>query len=198
MDERGEVLTGDHILYIYAKYMKGRDKLMGNTVVTTVMSNMGLYKALSKHDINFVKTDVGDKNVYACMSKNGYTLGGEQSGHIIFAKYATTGDGIITAIKVMEAMIARKTKLSELTKELVIYPQILRNIHVEDKDKAMEDPGLIDLIKKTEEELGNDGRVLVRKSGTEPLIRIMIEAETEDICNEKAGVIAEYLEKKNG
>jgi len=198
VDEKGDVLTGDHILYIYATYMKERDKLMGNTVVTTVMSNMGLYKALSKHDINFEKTDVGDKNVYACMNKNGYTLGGEQSGHIIFAKYATTGDGIITAIKVMEAMIARKSKVSELSKDLVIYPQVLKNVKVADKDKAMADTGLSELIKTVEEELADDGRVLVRKSGTEPLIRVMIEADTEEKCHEKADRIVDYLEKNYG
>ena len=198
VDENGDVLTGDHILYIYATYMKERDKLMGNTVVTTVMSNMGLYKALSKLDINFEKTDVGDKNVYACMSRNGYTLGGEQSGHIIFAKYATTGDGIITAIKVMEAMLARKKKLSELVKELKIFPQVLKNVPVNDKDKAMSDTGLAQLISKITEELGDEGRVLVRKSGTEPLVRVMIEADTEEKCHEKADRIVEYLEKNHG
>lgn len=198
VDEQGNVLTGDHILYIYATYMKERDKLMGNTVVTTVMSNMGLYKALSKHDINFEKTDVGDKNVYACMNKNGYTLGGEQSGHIIFAKYATTGDGIITAIKVMEAMIARKMKVSELSKGLKIYPQVLKNVKVADKEKAMSDPELMQLIKEVESELADDGRVLVRKSGTEPIVRVMVEADTQEKCNEKADRIVKYLEKKHG
>ena len=198
VDEQGNLLTGDHILYIYATYMKERDKLMGNTVVTTVMSNMGLYKALSKLDINFEKTDVGDKNVYACMSKNGYTLGGEQSGHIIFAKYATTGDGIITAIKMMEAMLARKKKISELVKELKIFPQVLKNVKVKDKDKAMSDPGLSQIVSQITEELGDEGRVLVRKSGTEPLVRVMIEAVTEDKCHEKADRIVEYLEKNHG
>ena len=198
VDEQGNLLTGDHILYIYATYMKERDKLMGNTVVTTVMSNMGLYKALSKLDINFEKTDVGDKNVYACMSKNGYTLGGEQSGHIIFAKYATTGDGIITAIKMMEAMLARKKNISELVKELKIFPQVLKNVKVKDKDKAMSDPGLSQIVSQITEELGDEGRVLVRKSGTEPLVRVMIEAVTEDKCHEKADRIVEYLEKNHG
>ena len=198
VDEQGNVLTGDHILYIYARYMKERDKLMGNTVVTTVMSNMGLYKALSRLDINFEKTDVGDKNVYACMSRNGYTLGGEQSGHIIFAKYATTGDGIITAIKVMEAMLARKKKISELVKELKIFPQVLKNVRVDDKDKAMSDPGLTQLVSRVTDELGDDGRVLVRKSGTEPVVRVMIEADTEEKCHEKADILIDYLEKNHG
>ncbi len=196
VDEKGNILTGDHILFIYSQYMKERDKLIGNTVVTTVMSNMGLFKSLAKRDTNYVKTDVGDKNVSACMQKNGYTLGGEQSGHVIFAKYSTTGDGLITALKMMEVMIAKKRTIGELASELTIYPQLLKNVKVTDKNKAMEDEGLLKLIEGLEEELGDDGRILVRKSGTEPLVRVMAEADTEERCKATVDKIVAYLEEK--
>ncbi len=182
VDEKGGAVTGDHILYIYGKYMKNRGKLLTNTVVTTVMSNFGLYKALDEQGIGYAKTAVGDKYVYEYMQKNGCRLGGEQSGHIIFSKYASTGDGILTSLKMMEVMIASKKKMSELCEELTIYPQVLENVKVKDKAAVLSDPDVAEAIKKAEEEIGISGRILVRESGTEALIRVMAEAETEEIC----------------
>ena len=193
VDEEGNIITGDHILFMYSQYLKDRNKLIGNTVVTTVMSNIGLFKALAKLDINYEKTDVGDKYVRACMARNGYVLGGEQSGHIVFSKYSTTGDGLITALKVMELMIAKKTTIGHLAGQLEIFPQILKNVHVRDKVAAMEDKGLLDLIKKEQDALGEDGRVFVRKSGTEPVVRVMVEAKTHEVCEETAGRIVDYI-----
>lgn len=193
VDEKGNVLTGDHILYIYGKYMKERDKLVNNTIVTTVMSNLGLFKALDELGIDYVKTNVGDKYVYEEMAKNGYILGGEQSGHIIFSKYATTGDGILTSLKMMQAMMSKKVPMSVLAEELKIYPQVLKNIRVEDKAKALAQPDVQKAIKEAEEFLGDSGRVLVRESGTEPVVRVMVEAETQEICEETASKIARLL-----
>ena len=170
VDEKGEVITGDHILYIYGCYMKDRDKLVGNKVVTTVMSNFGLYKAFDAVGIEYEKTKVGDKYVYECMSENGYRIGGEQSGHIIFSKYATTGDGIITALKMMEVMIAKKMTLSQLAASLQIYPQVLKNIRVYDKTAAQDDTDVKAAVDKVAESLGNDGRILVRESGIDTTI----------------------------
>ena len=164
VDEKGEVITGDHILYIYGCYMKDRDKLVGNKVVTTVMSNFGLYKAFDAVGIEYEKTKVGDKYVYECMSENGYRIGGEQSGHIIFSKYATTGDGIITALKMMEVMLAKKKTLSELAAPLVIYPQVLKNIRVTDKTQAQDDADVKAAVEAVANALGADGRILVRES----------------------------------
>ena len=195
VDENGALLTGDHILYIYGKYLHAQDKLTGNTVVTTIMSNIGLYKAFDELGISYEKTDVGDKNVYACMVQNTYILGGEQSGHIIFSKHSTTGDGLITAIKLMEVMIASKKPVSQCMEGLHIYPQLLKNVRVRDKEEALHDEKVNALIEEVEKELGNDGRVLVRKSGTEPLIRVMVEAERAEKCEELACKIAEELEK---
>ena len=161
VDEKGEVITGDHILYIYGCYMKDRDKLVGNKVVTTVMSNFGLYKAFDAVGIEYEKTKVGDKYVYECMSENGYRIGGEQSGHIIFSKYATTGDGIITALKMMEVMLAKKKTLSELAAPLVIYPQVLKNIRVTDKTQAQDDADVKAAVEAVANALGADGRILV-------------------------------------
>jgi len=197
VDEKGNVVTGDHILYIYGLYMKDRGKLVTNTVVTTVMSNFGLYKAFDAAGIEYAKTPVGDKYVHDYMVKNGCRLGGEQSGHIIFSKYATTGDGILTSLKVMEVILARKTSLSKLVEPLKIYPQVLLNIRVKDKDAAQEDKDVLAVVKRVEDKLGNKGRILVRASGTEPLVRIMVEAESKKLCNSYAKDVVEVL-KKNG
>lgn len=182
VDEKGNVINGDLILYIYGCYMKERGKLIGNTVVTTVMSNFGLYKAFDEVGIEYEKTAVGDKYVYESMTNNGHRLGGEQSGHIIFSKYATTGDGIITALKMMEVMLAKKKPLSELAAPVTIYPQLLKNVRVTDKTAAQNDPEVKAAVKEAAKELGNNGRILVRESGTEPLVRVMVEAETDEIC----------------
>ena len=182
VDENGNVITGDHILYIYGCYMKDRDKLVGNKVVTTVMSNFGLYKAFDAAGIEYEKTAVGDKYVYECMSEHGYRIGGEQSGHIIFSKYATTGDGIITALKIMQAMIGRKKTLSQLAAPLSIYPQVLKNVRVTDKTEAQNDAAVKEAVSKVAEELGGNGRILVRESGTEPVVRVMVESGSTEEC----------------
>ncbi len=195
VDETGEVITGDHILYIYGRYLKEQGRLLTNTVVTTVMSNFGLYKAFDELDIGYAKTAVGDKYVYEYMLKNGCRVGGEQSGHIIFSKYATTGDGILTSLKLMEVMLAKKQSLHKLAEPLVIYPQVLKNVRVADKKAAQDDPDVQAAVQRVSESLGETGRVLVRESGTEPVVRIMVEAETEEICrkyvDEIVGVIRE-------
>ena len=178
VDEKGNLVDGDAILYIYGKYMKERGKLENNTVVTTVMSNFGLYKAFDEAGIGYAKTAVGDKYVYEYMTKNGCILGGEQSGHIIFSKYASTGDGILTSLKMMEVMMARKKKMSELLDGLTIYPQVLENVRVTDKKAAQDDADVQAAVKAVTEALGDTGRILVRESGTEPLLRVMVEAET--------------------
>ena len=182
VDEQGNVVDGDLILYIYGRYMKERGKLLNNTIVTTVMSNFGLYKALDEIGVNYVKTDVGDKYVYEEMEKHGHRIGGEQSGHIIFSKYANTGDGILTSLKLVQVMLDRKKSLSELASPVTIYPQVLKNIKVKDKAAAQKDPEVVALVKQVEEELGDTGRILLRESGTEPLIRVMVEAETHETC----------------
>lgn len=196
VDENGEVVNGDQILYLYGVYMKERGKLITNTVVTTVMSNFGLYKAFDKAGIEYAKTPVGDKYVYEYMAEHGCRLGGEQSGHIIFSKYATTGDGILTSLKVMEVIMAGKTTLSKLVEPLKIYPQVLLNIKVKDKDKAQNDKSVLAVVKNIEGRLGNGGRILVRPSGTEPLIRVMVEAESEKICQSLAQEVVEVLRTK--
>ncbi len=184
VDEQGNIITGDHILYIYARYMKDRDKLLPNTVVTTVMSNFGLYKALDEQGIGYVQTQVGDRFVYEYMSQHGCRIGGEESGHIIFSKYATTGDGILTSLKMMEVMMARKQKMSELAQDLVLYPHVLKNIRVMDKKATREDPRVVEAVKKVADALGDTGRILVRESGTEPVIRVMVEAKDRELCDQ--------------
>ena len=184
VDEKGNVLTGDHILYIYGRYMKEKGKLLNNTVVTTVMSNFGLYKAFDQLGIDYAKTAVGDKYVYEYMMQNGCRLGGEQSGHIIFSKYASTGDGILTSLKMMEVMMAKKKAMSQLCEDLVIFPQVLKNIKVKDKALAQSDPNVQKAVAEVAEKLGDAGRILVRESGTEPLVRVMVEAESEEKCRE--------------
>lgn len=196
VDENGDVVTGDHILYIYGCYMKDRDKLVDNMVVTTVMSNFGLYKAFDAAGINYVKTAVGDKYVYECMSQNGYRIGGEQSGHIIFSKYATTGDGIITALKMTEVMLAKKKTMSQLAAPLHIYPQVLKNIRVSNKTEAQNDADVKAAVEAVAENLGEDGRILVRESGTEPVVRVMVEADTMETCEKLVDQVIEVIKNK--
>ena len=186
VDENGNLLDGDAILYICGNYLKNKGELSGDTVVTTIMSNMGLYKAFDKLGISYEKTDVGDKYVSENIVANGYSLGGEQSGHIIFSKYATTGDGVLTSLKLMEAMIGSKSKISELTEGFKIYPQLLVNLKVADKEIVMKDDKVLAAKEEAETGLNGDGRVLLRKSGTEPLIRVMVEAKTDEKCKETA------------
>ena len=196
VDEHGNVVTGDHILYIYGKYMKERGKLMTNTVVTTVMSNFGLYKAFDELGIDYAKTAVGDKYVYEYMMMNGARLGGEQSGHIIFSKYASTGDGILTSLKIMEVMIAKKKTLSQLCDGLTIYPQVLKNVRVADKAVAQADPDVQAAVAEVVSKLGDSGRILVRESGTEPVIRVMVEAESGEVCQEYVDYVVDTIKRK--
>ena len=192
----GFAYDGDAILYVYGRYMKERGKLVTNTVVTTVMSNFGLYKAFDEQGIDYAKTAVGDKYVYEYMQKNGCRIGGEQSGHIIFSKYASTGDGILTSLKMMEVMMARKKTMSQLTEDLHIYPQVLVNVRVQDKAVAQADPDVQAAVQKVADELGDTGRILVRESGTEPLIRVMVEAETHDICQKYVDDVVNVINEK--
>ena len=196
VDEKGNIITGDHILYIYGRYMKERGKLLGNTVVTTVMSNFGLYKAFDEIGIDYAKTKVGDKYVYEYMIENGCRLGGEQSGHIIFSKYASTGDGILTSLKMMEVMMAKKKTMSQLCEGLTIYPQVLKNIRVTDKKEAQNDPDVQAAVSDVAAKLGDTGRILVRESGTEPVVRVMVEAPSQDLCEEYVDAVLAVIRRK--
>jgi phosphoglucosamine mutase len=196
VDEKGQIMDGDAIMYLCSVYMKEKGELKTNTLVTTVMSNMGLFKALETKGIEYVKTAVGDKYVYENMLANGHVIGGEQSGHIIYNKYATTGDGVLTSLKIMEVMLERKCKASDLVKELVIYPQVLKNVRVADKKTAKEDEDVIAAVVKATQELGDEGRILVRESGTEPLIRVMVEAKSDEICNYYVDSVVEVMKQK--
>ena len=196
VDEKGNVIDGDLILYIYGKYMKERGKLLNNTVVTTIMSNFGLYKAFDEAGINYEKTAVGDKYVYENMVQNGHRIGGEQSGHIIFNKYATTGDGILTSMKMMEVMLAKKLPLSKLAEPVTIYPQVLKNVRVKSKPEAQNDADVQQAVAKVAEALGDTGRILVRESGTEPVIRVMVEAETESLCEKYVDQVIDVIKAK--
>ena len=196
VDEKGNVITGDHILYIYGRYMKERGKLVTNTVVTTIMSNFGLYKALDELGIDYAKTKVGDKYVYEYMQQSGARIGGEQSGHIIFSKYASTGDGILTSLKMMEVMLARKKPLSELAAPLKIYPQVLENVRVTDKAAAQADPDVQAKVQEVAEKLGDTGRILVRESGTEPVLRVMVEAPEQETCQKYVDEVVEVIRAK--
>ena len=196
VDEKGNVVTGDHILYVYGLYMKERGKLLNNKVVTTVMSNFGLYKALDKVGIEYDKTKVGDKYVYENMVQTGNRIGGEQSGHIIFSKYETTGDGIVTALKMMEVMLAKEKPMSELAAPVVFYPQVLKNVRVKSKPDAQNDPDVQAAVKAVADALGDTGRILVRESGTEPVIRVMVEAESDEICEKYVDQVIAVIEKK--
>ena len=196
VDEKGNVVTGDHTLYIYGLYMKERGKLLNNKVVTTVMSNFGLYKALDKVGIDYDKTKVGDKYVYENMVQTGNRIGGEQSGHIIFSKYETTGDGILTALKLMEVMLARGKKMSELAAPVVFYPQVLKNVRVKSKPEAQNDPDVQAAVAAVAEALGDEGRILVRESGTEPVIRVMVEAGSDEVCEKYVDQVIEVIKSK--
>lgn len=196
VDDKGNIIDGDLILYVCGCYLKERGELANNTVVTTVMSNLGLYKAFDKEGIAYEKTAVGDKYVFENMMTFGHALGGEQSGHIIFKKYATTGDGILTSLKIMEVILEKKMKLSELTKKVTIYPQLLVNVRVGDKAAARNDEDVIRVTKEVEEALGDEGRILLRESGTEAVIRVMVEAKTDEICHEYVNKVVNVIKAK--
>lgn len=196
VDEFGRVVNGDLILYLCGLEMKQKGELLNNTIVTTVMSNFGLYKSLNKVGIQYEKTAVGDKYVYENMVKNGHCIGGEQSGHIIFSKHATTGDGILTSLKIMETMVENKKTLAQLTEQVEIYPQLLINVRVSDKALAQNDPDVQKAVKEVEEALGDEGRILVRESGTEPVIRVMVEAQSDEICHEYVLKVVNKIKEK--
>ena len=196
VDGEGNLVDGDKIKYICGKYMKEQGSLVNNTVVTTIMSNFGLYKALEREGISFEKTAVGDKYVYENMSQNGHCLGGEQSGHIIFSKHATTGDGILTSLKIMEVMLEKKESLKKLADEVEIYPQVLKNVRVHDKKTAQDDPDVQEEVQKVSDALGDTGRILLRQSGTEPVVRVMVEAETDAICEKYVDQVIEVMKAK--
>lgn len=196
VDDTGAVIDGDLILYVCGTYMKERGTLHNNTIVTTVMSNFGLYKALDAANIQYEKTAVGDKYVYENMVKNGHRIGGEQSGHIIFSKYANTGDGILTAIKIMEVILEKKMPLSKLASPVKIYPQVLKNVRVTSKPEAQNDPDVQAAVQSVADSLGDTGRILVRESGTEPLIRVMVEAETMEECERYVDAVIDVIREK--
>ena len=196
VDHKGNIINGDKILYVCGKFLKSQGKLNGNTVVTTVMSNMGLYKAFEAEGINYEQTAVGDKYVAENMLENNYSIGGEQSGHVIFSRYAATGDGILTSLMIMEACVEQKATLCDLAKEMKVYPQILRNVRVADKKTARENPKVVETVEAAARALSTDGRILVRESGTEPLIRVMVEAGTEEICAEHVNNVVRVMEEE--
>lgn len=196
VDNMGNVIDGDLILYVCGKYMKEQGKLENNTIVTTIMSNLGLYKACDRAGIRYEKTAVGDKYVCENMMANGHSLGGEQSGHIIFSKHATTGDGILTSLMIMEVMIEKKQPLNILASEVTIYPQLLKNVRVSNKAAARNNSAVQEAVAKVEKELGEEGRILVRESGTEPVIRVMVEAKKDSICEEMVNSVIEVMDKE--
>ena len=196
VDEKGNVVTGDHIIYMYGVYMKERGKLLNNKVVATIMSNYGLFKALEKVGIECDKTAVGDKYVYENMLKTGNRIGGEESGHIIFSKYATTGDGILTSLKLMEVMLAKEKPMSELAAPMVMYPQVLKNVKVKSKPDAKNDPDVQAEVAKVTEALGDSGRILLRESGTEPVIRVMVEADSDETCEKYVDQVIDVIRAK--
>ncbi|HIT89112.1 MAG TPA: phosphoglucosamine mutase [Candidatus Merdenecus merdavium] len=197
VDENGNLVDGDLILYVCGKYMKEQGRLDKNTVVTTVMSNLGLYKAFEKAGIDYVQTAVGDKYVNESMVENGYCLGGEQSGHIIFSKHATTGDGILTSLMLMEVVLEKKTTLGTLTSEVKIFPQLLKNVRVSNKKEARENPKVVKAIEEVTALLGDDGRILVRESGTEPVIRVMVEASSDEQCKKCVDSVIQVMKGEN-
>lgn len=196
VDENGHVVDGDKILYVCGKYLMEQGHLAGNTIVTTVMSNLGLYKACDKIGMRYEQTAVGDKYVYENMLQNGFVLGGEQSGHIIFSKHARTGDGILTSLMIMEVVMEKKQSLAALCEELVIYPQLLKNIRVRDKKEARENPAVCAAVNQVTEALGAEGRILVRESGTEPVIRVMVEAADENLCSRYVKQVIDVIQKE--
>lgn len=196
VDEDGNIMSGDHIMYIIGKYMQEKSELTKDTVVTTIMSNLGLYKSFDELGIKYIQTKVGDKYVSEEIKNEGYSIGGEQSGHIILSKYATTGDGVLTAVKLVEIMVRTKSPLSLLARDLKIYPQVLENVRVQDKTIVLNDKDVLAAIKQAEENLENTGRILVRESGTEPLIRVMVEAESDEICKENVELVTKVIKDK--
>lgn len=196
VDDKGEIVDGDKILYVCGRYLKDKGELNNNTIVTTIMSNLGLYKALDKKGINYEKTAVGDKYVFENMMEHGHSIGGEQSGHIIFSKYATTGDGVLTSLMIMETILGRKVKLSELFNSLTIYPQLLVNVKVSSKDAVMNDADVLKLNDEIAAELGDDGSLLLRQSGTEPVIRVMVEAATDELCEKYVYKMVDLIKAK--
>ena len=194
VDHKGNIIDGDKIMYVCGKYMKEQGKLNDNTVVTTVMSNLGLYKALEREGMRYEQTAVGDKYVAENMLANNYSIGGEQSGHIIFSRHSATGDGILTSLMVMEACVEKKSTLCDLAKEMKVYPQLLRNVRVADKKEARENPKVIEAVQAAADALGDNGRILVRESGTEPVIRVMVEAGTDELCSEHVGNVIRVME----
>ena len=196
VDEKGNVITGDHIIYIYGVYMKERGELINNKVVATIMSNFGFFKALDKAGIEYDKTNVGDKYVYENMVKTGNRIGGEESGHIIFSKYATTGDGILTSLKLMEVMLAKEKPMSELAAPMVMYPQVLKNVKVKSKPEAKNDPDVQKAVAEVKNSLGNEGRILLRESGTEPVIRVMVEAGSDEECEKYVDQVIDVIREK--
>lgn len=197
VDEAGNLITGDHTMYICGCYMHDHNVLNDNKVVTTVMSNLGLYRAFDRKGIDYEQTQVGDKYVFECMNAYNYSIGGEQSGHIIFKQHANTGDGLLTALKLLEVMKHTGKTLKELCEDLFIYPQLLINVEVKDKHAALEDEGLLNEVKNVEETLGNEGRILVRPSGTEPLVRVMVEARTDELCEKYVNQVVDYIKNQN-
>ena len=196
VDDKGEIVDGDKILYVCGRYLKDKGELNNNTIVPTIMSNLGRYKALDKKGINYEKTAVGDKYVFENMMEHGHSIGGEQSGHIIFSKYATTGDGVLTSLMIMETILGRKVKLSELFHSLTIYPQLLVNVKVSSKDAVMNDADVVKLNDEIAAELGDDGRLLLRQSGTEPVIRVMVEAATDELCEKYVYKMVDLIKAK--
>lgn len=196
VDHLGNIVDGDLIMYICGKYLKEQNKLNNNTIVTTIMSNLGLYKALDREGIAYEKTAVGDKYVSENMMKNGHSIGGEQSGHIIFSRYAATGDGILTSLMIMETLVEKKATLHDLAQEVKIYPQLLKNVRVADKREARENPRVIESIDSVTKALGDDGRILVRESGTEPVIRVMVEAATDELCSKYVDQVIQVMEQE--
>ena len=196
VDDKGEIVDGDKILYVCGRYLKDKGELNNNTIVTTIMSNLGLYKALDKKGINYEKTAVGDKYVFENMMEHGHSIGGEQSGHIIFSKYSTTGYGVLTSLMIMETILGRKVKLSELFHSLTIYPQLLVNVKVSSKDAVMNDADVVKLNDEIAAELGDDGRLLLRQSGTEPVIRVMVEAATDELCEKYVYKMVDLIKAK--
>lgn len=196
VDELGRVVDGDLILYVCGKYLKENGRLNGDTIVTTIMSNLGLYKACDKVGLKYEKTAVGDKYVYENMMKNNFSLGGEQSGHIIFSKYATTGDGILTSLLLMEVILEKKQSLGTLVEEVKIYPQLLKNVRVSDKKTARENPAVVAAVEAVTEALGDEGRILVRESGTEPVIRVMVEAQSDALCHKYVKQVTDVMNKE--
>ena len=195
VDEDGNLFNGDYTLYVCGRYMKKNNTLNKNTVVTTVMANLGLYHALRDNVIDYEQTAVGDKYVFECMQNNDYRIGGEQSGHIIFLEHAVTGDGLLTALKLLQIMVDEKKSLKELGKDLFIYPQLLVNVQVQDKNKTMESAELKEQIDQVAAELGDEGRILVRPSGTEPLVRVMVEAKSDELCHDYVYRIVDYIKE---